>query len=1438
MTPLSDNEDLACFYVTKHSAWKGKYKRIFSVGSSGITTYNPSSLDVTNRWSYSDIVDIQPASNANRTEFTLTYRKEKKTESMRFSTEFRSALLTNVLSCKYLSGDRPRDTLRCHSYKHHWSDTKLPVMLEVTPSALNQLDMATNVILASYKYIDIQGFSEVKDYPGGFVIICAEFSRMHLFSCEILPELKSKILECANNIGITIRVIKEPVTIQEFNNQRFGKFSGDEHVTSICEFLVHKLSHRHQDIQKRILCLSETCILERDPQTYNICTLRPLCDVFALVRDRENPQLFTIEYLNGDGRTYTASDRDALLATLLDSVRGSGNHDVHVKMHPSSRGKRWGPLTHPLEQDVESLHLKFFQQRPGNRNLAEIIERFNANVPYSGLIHSVTQDGIFAENKEKLINNALSALSLDDSDQSNVPVKDLEAQFHALRRLFASKVGFSAFTMMPGLRESIGKKVVSALRRNDEAVTHAAIDMMCCLMHPMHDNYELRQEQVNKASILSKKPFLEKLLEMWISYINRGTAALVISSMLDFLTFALCVPYSETTDGKDFDNMLEMVAARGRSLFRLFQHTSLAVVKGAGLIMRALIEEGEASVAVKMQNLALSEGALPKHLLIALYTQPTDSRLLAHRQLSRHLIGLWVTEHSTSMALLKRIMPSGLLSYLESQEKVPDSILAEERLITRDNLKLAQEHSDRHKKGPHWIAVEKQLKMFEKHIDHVLLHWGASLGIERKLRDREKKEERPVVLRRRRERIKSTANWSLFYYKFLQDHALPSLIWNHKTRDELKDALESEIRTFNSDRELSGNALISWNHHEFEVNYTCLASEIKIGEYYLRLLLEKDEKNECPIARSYEFFNVLYHRFLLTPKPELKSMCLQAMSIVYGQHFKDIGPFSDTKYIVGMLDRCIDKMERDRLIIFLEKLILDKRNIKDILDANGIRILVDLLTLAHLHTSRAVIPTQTNVIEAGPNMQRENEKEWHYQFSSETKGPVSFHELKELWNSNQLNPKTKCWAMGMDGWRTLQNVPQLKWCLLAKGNTVLNESDLASIILNILIKMCEYFPSRDSDDAIIRPLPRVKKVLSDSTCLLHIVQLLLTFDPVIVEKVATLMCLVMKDNPKMKTVYLTGIFYFILMYNGSNVLPIARFLKLTHMYQAVRNEDPSASEILQHSVLGPLLPEAMLSYLENHGAEKFAQIFLGEFDTPEVIWSREMRQLLIQKLALHVADFSPRLRSNTRAPYQYCTIPAIRYPQLENELFCNIYYLRHLCDTVRFPNWPIKDPVKLLKDVLETWKKEVEKKPPAMSVDDAYESLGLSRGMQHDESRIRKSYYKLAQQFHPDKNPEGRNRFEEVTQAYEFLCSRSSWCGDGPNPDNIVLVLKTQSILFDRYSTELQPYKYAGYPQLIKTIQLETSDEQLFSKRALLLPAASELAYHTVHCSALNAEEL
>ena len=56
-------------------------------------------------------------------------------------------------------------------------------------------------------------------------------------------------------------------------------FSTDEALTSYVEFTVQKISQRHTEPIRRTLCLSETCLIDRDPGTYNVCALKPLCDV-------------------------------------------------------------------------------------------------------------------------------------------------------------------------------------------------------------------------------------------------------------------------------------------------------------------------------------------------------------------------------------------------------------------------------------------------------------------------------------------------------------------------------------------------------------------------------------------------------------------------------------------------------------------------------------------------------------------------------------------------------------------------------------------------------------------------------------------------------------------------------------------------------------------------------------------------------------------------------------------------------------------------------------------------------------------------------------------------------------------------------------------------------------------------------------------------------
>ncbi|XP_056274034.1 dnaJ homolog subfamily C member 13-like isoform X2 [Pseudoliparis swirei] len=286
---------------------------------------------------------------------------------------------------------------------------------------------------------------------------------------------------------------------------------------------IEPLKQKGKEPVKRILALTETCLVERDP-----------------------------------ART-TSSPSNPLERFLLSSVT-------------------WTTLRCLRLNSFQVRSEGFPPQKDGN--FADAVFRFNANISYSGVLHAVTQDGLFSENKEKLINNAILALLSQEAELPTLNT-ELESHFQAIRRLVASKASFQAFTQLPKsgqgsgvtdatFREKLGVKTVKALKRNN-SVTHAAVDMLCALMCPMHDDYDLRQEQLNKASLLSSKKFLENLLEKLITNVDHGTGALVISALLDFLTFALCAPYSGTTEGQQFDMLLEMVASDGRTLFKLFQ---------------------------------------------------------------------------------------------------------------------------------------------------------------------------------------------------------------------------------------------------------------------------------------------------------------------------------------------------------------------------------------------------------------------------------------------------------------------------------------------------------------------------------------------------------------------------------------------------------------------------------------------------------------------------------------------------------------------------------------------------------------------------------------------------------------------------------------------------------------------------------------------------
>ena len=77
----------------------------------------------------------------------------------------------------------------------------------------------------------------------------------------------------------------------------------------------------------------------------------------------------------------------------------------------------------------------------------------------------------------------------------------------------------------------------------------------------------------------------------------------------------------------------------------------------------------------------------------------------------------------------------------------------------------------------------------------------------------------------------------------------------------------------------------------------------------------------------------------------------------------------------------------------------------------------------------------------------------------------------------------------------------------------------------------------------------------------------------------------------------------------------------------------------------------------------------------------------------HLGNFPARLAENGHAVYEYTPCPPVGYPELDAELWCHRYYLRNLCDTERFLDWPIVDHVPFLQvgqgacdgDCSESW---------------------------------------------------------------------------------------------------------------------------------------------------------
>jgi hypothetical protein len=428
-------------------------------------------------------------------------------------------------------------------------------------------------------------------------------------------------------------------------------------------------------------------------------------------------------------------------------------------------------------------------------------------------------------------------------------------------------------------------------------------------------------------------------------------------------------------------------------------------------------------------------------------------------------------------------------------------------------------------------------------------------------------------------------------------------------------------------------------------------------------------------------------------------------------------------------------------------------------------------------------------------------------------------------------------------WKPITDYFQLRMQMLFPGKAVYSPAQVAFKALNMLYRLAAVHKSANSKGIAFYPIPTSKRIMSGPEHLAIFAQLLLCNNSDVVDIGASLIKGLVEYNPSANSkLYLTGVFFFASQYTGNNFVSLAKMFEATHMSQSFHDQAASVASKLplsQRSVLGTILPSALINILVNYGHARFASIFTGEFDTPEVIWNASLRRHVVEMVQQHLAEFPGRLRQYNLSRYEYCPIPKIHFPDLDRELYVHEYYLRNLCDEVRFQNWPIAEPLDLLREAIERWRAEMKKGVVDNSVREAEQVLGLKEKFTNAE--LRKAYKSLARDYHPDKNPNGRDMFEKIHQAYELLSSIELKLID-TDMISVVLLIKTQNIIYRRYSTFVADQKYPAYPLLTSVLLIPPpdagEDAQYLSGTDLdLIVHGTLLANLSVSISPLNAKE-
>lgn len=1020
------------------------------------------------------------------------------------------------------------------------------------------------------------------------------------------------------------------------------------------------------------------------------------------------------------------------------------------------------------------------------RNVIEICREFNASV-------LPTAHGLPTSEKDKQVLGSIGSLwglvawLLEYKKDTHLTEQYAGPILQTLHRLSKTAAGYKSSIELATFLDCIPLLVTI----DDAFCKFWAFRTLTVLLSGLPGKLRDKEiEYVNKSVIFSAGPRL--IHEIVQSMLDEDSSDLIRMVMSDILQSILC-SYADTTTQDVFASFMKALGEDYPALLNTLHQQTPFVLENSTLLLH-LLNTNAPKVAVAIREASLASGILLHHFHAAIF-----SPLTGHRFLSRFLCSLWLSGpvDCNEKKLLERMVPKGFIPYLQmpllsrAEEEQLDII---EQDIPEDGRHIINNDDITGAAGTNTARLRSRIFLTRASLKHgasdpapenfrIFFH---TLSLDQSLPDL-------IWNQQTRRELRIGLESEIQYInRETETRGRDKIAWNHQQFTIEYPSLDSELRVGSVYMRLwlqAGKGFIQSFDEPlrlFELLFRRLLCELdrntNVTVMCIRCLERLYAVHGTEIG-AFPDVMIIVRSMGLTNNVETQHRLLGLLAAILGVRLQN-----------GEDERLVNVPENAEQLLNVESI--------EQLCQFVAWCHIDGVQNENLMTSILVSTQQKKLLTAGSQTQPDGYAKVPSRKSSASslnaacppvwfvatthkkpppsefvQGPFQINKLKEMLTAGEISQFTLVTSTHVtnyeqyDGvntaelmqidtgkWRRLDEVWQLRWQLCTDGNEtgIYSSSEVALRALLSLTRLVDLHRSLDSRGRPYYPIPIAKRIIcgmnkdlfsssSGETLdnrlsfLSVLAQSILCHNHDVVDQAANLLYKLTQYNEQaMSKIYLTGLYFFITCYTGSNFLSLAKLMHATHLEQCFRSGYAAAADndelaTKDRSVLGGLLPKGLLHILINYGVERFNDAFVGYSDNPEVIWNLDMRKHLIEMVRQHLGDFPKRLWQNTTTQYEYCPMPSVAYKRLEKEIFCHNYYLRNLCDEDRFPNWPISDPPEVFRSCLEEFKKQMNRNgnKEEEALQGAVKILNLQPGDRGPD--LRKSYRSLARKYHPDK---------------------------------------------------------------------------------------------------------